>query len=91
MFDFIVALLQLSYYMIFFTFIPVTLLVRFFVVKSSLTPRKKRILMIVDFTSFSFYTFMKSANKHDKIYNITLIIYAVFALLGLIYGVHMFI
>lgn len=91
MFDFVVAFLQICYYIILFTFVPITFLVRLFIARKSEKPLKARLLVILDVTSLSYYTFLPRDDKHYKVYNITLIIYAVFALFAFIYGIHMFI
>ena len=62
-----------------------------FIARKSEKPLKARLLVILDVTSLSYYTFLPRDDKHYKVYNITLIIYAVFALFAFIYGIHMFI
>ena len=61
--------LQLSFYIIVFTFIPITLFVRILSVFPSKNDLKHKILIIIDIFSLSYYYFISKENKYRKLYN----------------------
>ncbi len=90
MLDFLVGLLQFSYYVTLFVFVPLTLLSRVFItIKNSLT-LKVRLLIIFDITSFSYYYFLNEEHHFFKLYNQLLAVMTFFTFLAFAFGVHMY-
>ena len=86
-----VALAQASYYFIFFAFIPLSIIFRFFIVyKSPLRKSAGFAMVALDFTSFSFFYYLKGKSKGVKIYAIFLLVSFLLACLGLASGIHIF-
>lgn len=90
MFDSLVGILQFSFYIIVFTFIPLMLVMRLLSALKLEKALKVRLLVIFDITSVSYYYFLETKDLYRKIYNILMIIYLVFSLLALAFGLHMY-
>ena len=91
MVEFFFGILQLSYYIIVFTFIPVLLLVRVLSVIPSKNSVKEKILVIIDVFSLSYYYFIPKENKLRKLYNTLLFVYLTFAIFALGFGIHVYV
>ena len=83
--------LQLSFYIIVFTFIPVTLFVRILSVFPSKNDLKHKILIIIDIFSLSYYYFISKENQYRKLYNTLLFIYLALSIFAFGFAIHMYI
>ena len=90
MLDIFVGLLQVSYYIVLFTFIPVMILLRLLITIKEKKPLLERLIITFDFTSMAFYLFGTKDTKLYRLYNILMIIYGVFSALALAFGLHMY-
>ncbi len=82
--------MQFSYYFTQFTFIPLGIIFRFFLIFKSALPKGEKALAIIDFTSFSFFYFYKDREGNHKPYKIFLMVYSVLAFLALGFGLNMY-
>jgi len=89
MFDSLVGILQIAYYIILFIFIPLMFIMRFLIVKDSKNPVFHRVLIVIDITSLSYFLFFDQKHPRSKLYNTLMIVFAVFGFLALALGVHM--
>lgn len=89
MFDSLVGILQIAYYIILFIFIPTMLIMRFLIVKESKNPVFYRVLIILDITSLSYYLLFDQKHPRSKLYNTLMYVFFVFSVLALAFGVHM--
>lgn len=85
-----VALAQASYYFTLFAFVPLGIIFRFFIVYKSPLTRSAKALVALDFTSFSFFYYLKGKSKGVKIYAIFLLVSFLLACLGLASGIHIY-
>jgi len=90
MLDFLVGLLQFSYYVTLFVFMPITLLLRVLIVMKNSLTLKVRLLIIFDITSFSYYYFLNEDQQYFKLYNRLLAVMTFFTFLAFAFGVHMY-
>lgn len=90
MLDFLVGLLQFSYYITLFVFMPITLLLRVLIVMKNSLTHKVRLFIIFDVTSFSYYYFLNEEQQYFKLYNRLLAVMTFFTFLAFAFGVHMY-
>lgn len=90
MLNFLVGMLQFSFYLCLFGFVPLSLGLRTFISLNNQKPLKERLLIIFDITSFSYYHFLTKESKYYKVYNIFLFVFLFFAFLAFAFGVHMY-
>lgn len=89
MFDSLVGLLQIAYYIILFIFIPLMVIMRFLLVKDNKNPVFHRVLIVIDITSLSYFLLYDQKHPRNKLYNTLMIVFAAFSFLALSLGVHM--
>ncbi|OQC50078.1 MAG: hypothetical protein BWX57_00523 [Tenericutes bacterium ADurb.Bin024] len=83
--------LQLSFYIIVFTFIPVTLLVRVLSIIHGKNDVKVNVLVIIDVFSLSYYYFIPKEHRFRKLYNILLFVYLALSIFAFGFGIHMYV
>ncbi len=86
----LVFVLQSSFYITLFSFVPLGLLFRFLIIKNSDLTKGMKALVTIDFTSFSFFFLLKENIKGQKLYNIFLITYGVLAVFAFAFGINMY-
>lgn len=90
MFDFLVAIFPLSFYIIVFTFIPLSLLLKTLAVKKlQLTLKPALSVLFIPF-SVGFFVLVQPKEKLRRLYRNLLIVYAVLAFLVFAFAIHMF-
>lgn len=85
-----VLVMQYSYYITQFSFIPLGFLFRFLVIKKSSLTTGEKALVTLDFTSFSYFYLLKEKPELHKLYTIFLIVYSILAFLALGFGLNMY-
>lgn len=88
MFDYLVAILQVAYYLTLFVFMPVTLIMRIFIVYRCKNPVFHRVLVVLDVTSLSYFLLCKEEAYLRKTYATLMYIFFVFSFLALAFGIH---
>ena len=91
MLDLFVGLLQLSFYIVLFTYIPVTALVRYLSVRFEKKPRGEALMNVLDISAISFYHSVTKGHLYYRLYNILMYIYAGFGFLAFAFAVHMYV
>lgn len=86
----LLALLQLSFYIVLFTFIPVALLVRILSINQGKNNVKAKVLTIIDITSFAYYYYIPRDNKYRKLYNILLYVYLGLSFFAFAFAMHIY-
>lgn len=90
MLDFFVGLLQFSFYIVFFTYLPVMALCRYLSVRHEKKPQKEALLITFDITSLLFYKTVTKGHLYYRLYNILLAIYTGFGFLAFAFAIHMY-
>ena len=88
MFDYFVAILQLGYYLTLFVFVPLTLIMRIFIVYKCKNPVFHRVLIVLDVTSISYYLLLEDVKYLRKTYNVLMYIFFVFSFLAFAFSMH---
>lgn len=91
MLDLFVGLLQLSFYLVLFTYLPVTTFVRFLSVRNEKKPHGEVLMIVLDISAISFYHSVTKGHLYYRLYNILMYIYAGFGFLAFAFAVHMYV